>query len=164
MADNRSALVVFDIAGRNCAVPAACVREVVHFAELAYPPGMPPVLEGFLNYAGEALPVVRLARLFDLIGKAPGLYAPMLVLRPAHGAIVLLVDAVRSVTTVPDSALQPVSDSSAFNGCLRAELSLRGEPVHLLALDRLLLEQERRRMAELRGMVEERLAALGCPA
>lgn len=164
MADDRYALVVFDVGGRNCAVPAACVREVVHYAELACPPGMPKLLEGFLNYAGEVLPVVRLDRLFDLGGKAPGLYSPMLVLRAPYGPLALLVDSVRAVTAVARDALLPAEGSAAFNGCLEAELTLRDETVHVLAPERILLEQERRRMDELRGMVERRLAELGCPA
>lgn len=164
MGDDRYALVVFDIGGRNCAVPAAVVREVVHYAELARPPGMPKVLEGFLNYAGEVLPVVRLDRLFDLGGRTPGVYSPMLVLRPAYGRLVMLVDSVRAVTAVARSALLPVEDSAAFNGCLLAEVTVREETVHVLAPERILLEQERRRMDELRGMVEQRLADLRCPA
>jgi purine-binding chemotaxis protein CheW len=140
------------------------VREVVHFAELARPPGMPALLEGFLNYAGEILPVVRLDRLFHLGRRPPGVYSPMLVLRPAFGRLVVLVDSVRTVTTVPRASLLPVEDVSVLNGCVQAEVRLGDEVVHVLAPDRILLEQERRRMDELRDMVEQRLVDLGCPA
>ena len=161
MGDDRFSLVVFDVGGRNCAVPAAAVREVVHYAELARPPGMPKVLEGFLNYAGEVLPVIRLDRLFDLPGPAPGLYSPMLVLRPSYGRLVELVDSVRAVTEVDPEALRPVDDTAAFNGCIQAEVTVRDQTVHVLAIEHILLEQERRRMDELRDMVTQRLADLG---
>lgn len=164
MSDDRYALVVFDVGGRNCAVPAAAVREVVHYAELARPPGMPGMLEGFLNYAGEMLPVVRLDRLFGLGDRTPGLYSPMLVLRASCGRLVLLVDSVRAVSVVERGELLSVEDGAAFNGCLQAEVVVRGETVHVLAPERILLEQEHRRMNELRQMVDQRLAALGYSA
>lgn len=164
MADDRYSLVVFDVGGRLCALPAASVREVVHYAELAQPPGMPAVLEGFLNYAGEVMPVVRLDRLFDLPARPPGPYAPMLVLRPAFGPLVLLVDSVRTVAAVARNAVLPVSESAAFNGCLEGEVSIADQTVHVLAPQRLLLEQERRRLDQLQAMVVQRLTAMEAPA
>lgn len=163
MSEDQVALVVFQAGGRRCALPATAVREVIHYAELARPPGMPGVLDGFLNDGGEILPVLRLGRLFGLPEAAPGLYAPIVVLR--HATLALLVDTVDSIVRVPPKALLPVVDASVFNGCVGAAVRLGAEAVHVLDADRLLLEQERRRIEELAAMVDTRLARLeGEPA
>lgn len=159
MPESRRSLVVFDVAGRRCALPAAAVREVVHYAELSRAPGMPAITEGFLNYGGAVLPVVRVARLFGFAERPPGLYAPIVVLRGA--ALALLVDAVRSVVAVAADAVLPVDGDGVFNACLAGQVELDGGAVHLLVPERLVLEEERRRLDELGAMLARRLAAVG---
>lgn len=158
------ALVVFVAGGRVCALPTAAVREVVHYPELATPPGLPAMLEGFLNYGGEILPVLRLDRLFGLPQARTDLYTQVLVLRETEGRLALIVDAVRAVRRVDEALLRPVQGGSVFNDCLDAQLELDGETVHVLAADRVLLQQERERLRQLGEMVESRLADLGGPA
>ncbi len=158
MGSDRTALVVFDIGGRRCALPAAAVREVVHYPELSRPPGMPGILEGFLNYGGSVLPVVRLGRLFGGAAEPPGLYAPILVLRGSP--VALLVGAVRAVAEIQDGSLLPVEGEAVFNDCLAGQAEIGGEPVHVLLAERLLLAQERRRLDELAAQVAERLTGL----
>lgn len=161
MPDGRCALVVFVAGGRRCALPTSAVREVVHYPELSVPPGTPGILEGFLNYGGDVLPVARLDRLFGLPQAAAGLYAPLMVLRETAGRLALLVDDVEAVVQVERARYMPVADDSVFNACVEAVVELGGEPVHVLIADRILLAQERLRLQQLGEMVERRLAELG---
>ncbi len=150
--------MVFTLAGQPCAIPLESVREVVPMAQLARPPGLPALLEGFLNLRGEAVPVVRLRRLFGLPEASPGLYTPVVILK--EGPLALLVDEVSGILSAPEEARLPVQEGHAFNDCVEAEVVLDGRTVHLLSKDRLLLEQERRRIAELQVTAQRRLSEL----
>lgn len=129
-------------------------------AALLRPPGLPPLLEGFLNRGGAAVPVIHLGRLFGLPGEAPGLYTPLLLVSGRPGPLALLVDEVTDILSLDQSALLPVRESQVFNNCVEAEIELGNRTLHLLSPDRLLLEEERRRLAELQEAAQERLQAL----
>lgn len=151
-------LLIFRLGGEECAFPVKSVREVVPMVQLVRPPGLPALLEGFLNLRGEAVPVVRLRRLFGLPEGALGLYTPVVILK--EGPLALLVDEVSGVLSASEEAGLPVQEGNTFNDCVEAEVVLNGRTVHLLSTDRLLLEQERRRIAELQVEAQRRLREL----
>lgn len=153
-------LLVFRLSGEACAFPVKSVREIVHMARLSRPPGLPSILEGFLNLRGAAVPVLRLDRLFHLPERTPGLYTPLLILRGPDAPLALTVDAVSEVLSVSEEDLLPVREADLFNGCVGAEAVLNGRVVHLLSPERLLLEQERRRIAEFQAVAQQRLLEL----
>src|SRR5690349_6005793 len=78
-------LLVFQLADRLAAFPIGDVERIAPMAELACPPGLPSALEGVLNLAGAAVPVLRLDRLFRLPAQRVGLYSMLIVLRAAGG-------------------------------------------------------------------------------
>jgi purine-binding chemotaxis protein CheW len=150
--------VVFHLAGQLAAVPLENVERIALMSQLARPPGMPAPLEGILNLAGTATPVVRLDRLLQLPVRRPGLYSMLIVLKGVSaGWIALLVDRVSEILSVPGSALLPVRDEDSFNACTEATVSVRGEIVHLLSPTRILLEKEREALSEFQAMAQRRL-------
>lgn len=151
--------MVFSLAEEFCALDLANVREILPTAELSAPPGMPELLAGFLNLGGEAVPVLRLGRLFSAPAKEIGLYEHMILLR-ASRPLALLVDGVVEVLTCSEDALRPVVEKSSFNDCALSQLTHKDRTIHVLATDRLLLKEEEARLAELRGVEQERLRAL----
>jgi purine-binding chemotaxis protein CheW len=156
--DPQRALLVFHLAGQLAAVPLENVERIVPMAQLAHPPGMPAPLEGILNLAGTAAPVVRLDRLLQLPAPPPGLYSMLIVLKGVSGGrIALLVDRVIEILSVPGSAFVPVHDEDSFNACAEATVSMRGEIVHLLSPTRILLEKERETLSEFQAMAQQRL-------
>jgi len=127
-------------------------------AELASPPGLPHLLEGILNLAGSAAPVLRLDRLLDLPEQPPGLYSMLIVLKgAAYDRVAILVDRVIEILSLPESAFLPVSKDDSFNGCAGAAVTVRGEVVHVLSPARILLEKERQALAEFQTMAQRRL-------
>lgn len=150
-------LLVLHVAGKNCALPLEEVEEIVPMTLVSQPPGLPPILEGFLNLKGMAVPVLRLDRLFQLPEQPPGLYTPLVILRGSKYPLALLVDSIGGVHSMPEEAFLPVREQHAFNDCVDAEVTVEDRVIHLLCPKRLLLEQERRRLAELQAMVQERL-------
>lgn len=158
-ADRRRA-VVFQLASQTYALPIAAVSEIVPLAALSQPPGMPPVLAGFLNLGGVAAPVVRLARLLNVPEQPAGLYTPLIILRSAGSPLALLVDAVMAIETIDEHAIVPVSESCCFNDCAEGLVTLGKSRVVLLSEHRLLHRQEERRIAELAAIEQARLAEL----
>ena len=128
-------------------------------ASLARPPGLPSLLEGFLNLRGSATPVLRLDRLFRLACGPPGLYTPLIVLRGRPHPIALLVGRIEGILLAPDSALLPVEAGHCFNDCTEADVVLEPDsaPIHLISGERLLLAQEQSRLSELRATAEQYL-------
>ncbi len=157
MAATAKTLVVFRLGAELCAMPVSAVAEVLHMAETARPPGLPRILEGFLDLRGTAVAVLRPDRLFNLPEIRLALYTPALVLRGARPPMAVLVDAV--VGVLPASDIVPIEEDRTFNGCVVAEARTTAGAAHLLAPERLLLEQERRRVAEFETLLHERREA-----
>jgi purine-binding chemotaxis protein CheW len=153
-------VVVFQIGGRACALRLGAVREILAMAELSRPPGLPALLLGFLNRSGRPLPVVRLAHLFDLEEPEPGLYTPLLIVESGARVLALLVECVTAVAETGGVIPLPLEDRATFCGCAESFVEIQGKTVPLLNADRILLEEERRRIAEFEAEEQRRLAAL----
>jgi purine-binding chemotaxis protein CheW len=127
-------------------------------AQLASPPGLPALLEGILNLAGQAVPVLRLDRLLELPAQRPGLFSMLILLKGiSDGRIAILVDRVSEIITVSEGAFVPVANQDSFNGCAEAAVSVRGEIVHVLSPTRILLERERSALSDFQAMAQRRL-------
>lgn len=151
-------LLILQVADQQYAVETADVAELIPMAELQHPPGAPKVLAGFLNLAGELVPVVRLHQLFGLPEVPPQLWTPLVILRDRR--LALWVDSINGTLSVDDTALLPLPSQRVANesviGVVRSEkLSLP-----LLSTQRLLLEQENRVIAELQAATQQRIDAL----
>ncbi len=157
-------MVVFYLAGHPCALRLECVREIVPMPQLSCPPGMPSLLQGFLNLAGTAVPVLRLDRLFGFNEPPIELFTPLLVVKSGAGLIALLVEHVSEVlVALPESGAEaplPVETTDTFKGCVEAVVRSAGRNIHVLALDRILLEQERQCVADFQAREQARLLAL----
>jgi purine-binding chemotaxis protein CheW len=156
--DPPRALLVFHLAGQLAAVPLENVERIAPMTQLARPSGMPAPLEGILNLAGTAVPVVRLDHLLQLPERKPGLYSMLIVLKGVSGGwTALLVDRVSEILTVPESDLLPLGGEDSFNACAEATVSVRGEIIHLLSPARILIEKERETLSEFQATTQRRL-------
>jgi purine-binding chemotaxis protein CheW len=163
MADRH--LVVFTIADRRCALPRGAVRGLLPVPHLWRPPATPPLIAGFANIAGDAVCVLDLARLFEdvysVLGEEGDFYRHLILVDGvlADRPVALLVDRVLSLTVVDEADLRPLTAGATLNGAVQAECDLNGELVHLLALDRLLLEVERQGLIDLQQAAAARIDA-----
>ena len=153
-------VLVFQLPGAVCALPLAAIREIVPMALLSRPPGLPSLLEGFLNRGGTAVPGVRLSRLFDLPELVPALYTPLLILRTSEDRIALLVERVRGIVAVSPDDIRAGHDGDTFNDCVEGEITVGETIVHLLSPERLFVEKERQCLAELQAIEQDRLRDL----
>ena len=154
-------MLIFDLAGLRCAVDASEVRQIVPMALLSHPPGLPYLLQGFLNLRGETVPVLRLDRLFGLPEQEPGLYTPLVLLRREGGTMALMADRVIDMRSLPADSFSPVAEHYSFNGCAEAEVRVPEGVIHVLSPRRILVEQERQSLAHFQHMAEERLKGTG---
>jgi len=129
-------------------------------ALLAHPPGLPSILEGFLNLRGTAVPVLRLNRLFDLPATHPELYTPLIILRGLAHPLALLADKVTGTISVPPESLLPISENHSFNNCAECQIAVDNQVILLLHSERLLLEKERQCVVELQSKAQQYLSEL----
>jgi len=162
VAGSSCVLLVFQLSDRLAAIRLEDVERITPMAELATPPGLPAALEGILNLAGAAIPVLRLDRLFGLPARQVSLYSMLIVLKAPPGApsgerLALLVDRVSEVLPVSEDAFVPVDHVDSLNGCAEATVTVRDNAVHLLSATRILLTKERAALAEFQTMAQRRL-------
>ncbi|MGE5546065.1 MAG: chemotaxis protein CheW [Solirubrobacterales bacterium] len=157
-------VVIFRLGGQAFAIPVDDVREVVPIAWLAKPPQLPSFVEGILNLAGAAIPVLRLDMLMGVADSRFGLEASILIMR-GDNPVGLLVEHVDGVKRTGTFTHIPVDPASSFNGCLAGELAGEGGSViHLVSWENLLLAEERQRLDDFRSRADQRLAELAEPA
>jgi purine-binding chemotaxis protein CheW len=158
--ENPQSLLVFRVSGLGCAFPLEAVLEVVAIAELSAPPGLPSMLAGFLDRAGTAIPILLLDRLFHLPEQVRGLHTPFLILRGVDSPIGFLVGTVQRIVSTTAASLLPLPEKHLFQDCALATVEVDGEPYYLLSPERILLEQERRVVAEFQMAAQDRLCCL----
>lgn len=157
-------LLVFHLGPQDYALPLSDVQEVVPMAWLSRPPGLPSILEGFLRIGGEAVPVLRLDRLFHLPVIRAGRYTPLIVLRDADHRLALLVERVSRVVTVAADEWTPLRGNQSFNDCADGLVARDGHVLVLLSAERLLTEKEQQILAEFHDQENFRLQAMENPA
>lgn len=150
-------LLLFRINQHACAIPIGGIAEIVQYAATTTLPGQPPILEGFLNLRGHALPVIRLAALFGLPQAAPALNSAIIVLRSQAG---LLVDEVEGLHSLVPGSLEPIAGGHSFNECAAGQFDFEHRRFTLLSPERILLAQEEARIAGLAKLAQDRIAQL----
>jgi purine-binding chemotaxis protein CheW len=152
--------VLMGVADQRYAMPVDAIQEVLAAPELSTPPGMPRILVGFMDVGGTATPVVSLARLFDLPEALAVLYTPILLLRDQSNPLAIKVEQVFGTALISDSAIARLSPRDVTGDAVVGMAMVDDRCVVVLSPDRLLLRQERTRLAELQCFEQNRLAAI----
>ncbi len=154
-------LIIFRVAEADCAFPIEVAREILPMLKLDQVPGQPPMIEGFLNLRGRAVPAVAARRLFDLPLSEPGFFSHIIVASEGESVLGLIVDRVAETARVDPDSFRPVPAGDSFNGCAEAQFTWEGRTVAVISFSRLLLVEERRRLADLESLAQRRLEDLG---
>ncbi|KTF69005.1 chemotaxis protein CheW [Sphingomonas sp. HT-1] len=103
------ALVVFRLAGQEFALPLDTIDEVLRVPpEVARMPHAEKVVVGSTAVRGELLPVLSLGALLAMPAVDPEARSRIVVARIGGSRVGLLVDAVRGIERVPETAIDPV--------------------------------------------------------
>lgn len=141
-----STYLVFDLAGRLCALPGAALSRVLPMVATAHPPGLPPLLQGLATVNGAAMPVVRLAALLDLPERAPTAATALVEMR-TNSPWLLMVDRVVAVLSPGADELRPVPEGLTFSDVAVAGIDTPEGLCVVLDAERLLLREEEARIA-----------------
>ncbi len=149
-------VLMFLLAGQRLALPAGAVRECLPLPLLWHRPGLPRSVSGCFSLGGRMMPVVDLALLLGLEfeqerQEQEGLYRHLIRL----GEVALLVDRVTGLSQ-RGAALEQDGAESWQHGCVQARFMADGAPVALLDPARILLEDERVRLAALAEAAQRR--------
>lgn len=159
-----SAYVIFNVGSVPCALAHEHVRKVLPLPAMGRPPGLPAVVEGILDLAGTAIPVLRLDRLFGLAAEPLHAYRHLILLSSSEPPLALLVDQAIGVLNVPSARITPLHLSETFNGCVVGQIADAGAPIHVLSVERLLDRREQRVLAEFQAHQQRRLEEMrGAP-
>jgi purine-binding chemotaxis protein CheW len=153
----RGRYLIFQVADRSYALPIRRVEEIVPIAKLTSVPGVPAFLAGFLDVGGRLIAVISLRRLFGMPDRAWELYTPLVILKVTPEQIALEIDGVARIVDIDDEDLVPLTQGCCLNDFASAVARLDGHVVVLLSPERILLEQEQRRVAELTELARQRL-------
>ena len=130
-------------------------------AQLSSRPGTPPVLAGFLDLGGIAIPILRLDRLFDLPDQPPALNSHLIILRAQEGPTGILVAKSRADCNCVPGVVRTIVGASRLSTTVRVStVDIDAKVVHVLSPERILLENERQMLAELQAMAQQRLCYL----
>ncbi|MGV3531573.1 MAG: chemotaxis protein CheW, partial [Chthoniobacteraceae bacterium] len=151
--------LLFRIAGQRLAFPLSAVCEVLPAAAVTRPLDAPPWLLGFLRLGPETLPVAELAVLLGLPGGTLTLQSHFI--RPVDGPV-WFVDRVEQIVAAPE--LTPLPDSHFINEYAAGSFHDDGGEVIVLRLRRLLLVEERERIAQITQREHARRLAAGVGA
>lgn len=154
-------VLVFRVGAHHFSVPTHRVRQIVHMASLLTSPGQPPILAGFLNVRGAAIPVVRISQLFGLDKNVPRLYTPLIILDCAGVPVAIEAEGVEEVTEIGETGVRDLGEGHSLNGCARAAFTWNGHEVLMLSCEQLLLAQEKECLREFQAATQQRLDALG---
>jgi purine-binding chemotaxis protein CheW len=153
------AYVMFHVGGASCALPREHVHKILPLPAVARPPGLPAVVEGILDLAGTAVPVLRLAQMFGLTAVPLHAYRHLILLN-CEPPLALLVDQATGVLKVAAGAIAPLHLGETLNGCVVGQIAATDAPIQVLSLERLLDQRERHVLAEFQAVQQRRLEEL----
>lgn len=148
-------LLHFVVGSQHLALPLSVVREVLLVPEMIRTPSCPSFVEGFFSLGGTVVPVIRLSAILQLPLRQLEPYDHILLLKGGHG---LLVDEVKGLVSRDYGAVLSVPPPLSFNECVDECLRIGDRTVAVLSPERLLLEEEKLRVAEFGQLEQARLA------
>lgn len=124
------------------------------------PPSAPAIVAGMVNVGGTPLIVVDLTMVLTGEPSRPGFYWNIVRLRHGTPPVGFLVAHADQVVSLNPDDVRAAPAGETLNDCIAGEFDHEGESVHLLDIDRILLERERQVLAALQSECNRRLEDL----
>ena len=154
-----SGFLKFKIGDLVCALATTHVREILPMVDLIRPPRQPRVLEGYVNLGGTAIPVLRLDRLLAVFEQPVRDTDHLILVRAGEQTVALLVERALEITAVADDRVL-VGNHGRLNPCVSAEIRDERGTTHVLNLERILADVERRALDEFALAAQKQLVAV----
>jgi purine-binding chemotaxis protein CheW len=145
-------VATFKLGAEEYAVNVAQVQEIVRLSTLTKVPRSPAYVEGVVNLRGRIVPVVDLARRFELAGQERTKATRVIITAVGGRTVGMLVDAVTEVLRLPDDAVDAAPQ--LLQDGARAEFvtgigKIDGRLLIMLDLARVLSKEDAAEVAEL---------------
>jgi purine-binding chemotaxis protein CheW len=125
--------VIFRLGAQDYGLPIAAVDEIARLPEkISKLPKAPRFIEGVMNLRGNVVPLVDLRRRFELASSELAAGRRILVLSFGGAKTGFLVDSVREVAKIPDTAIQTAPELSAEQMRLIGRVANLGDRMILL--------------------------------
>lgn len=156
--DVQQCFVLFEVGDHVCAILASDVIEILPMMTLSTQAGSPPIVVGFMNLEGTAVPVLDLQRLIENCDEsiAVELYTPVIVVRHGDMQIGLIASRIQCIVWADGSELTALPDHCVAQGAVRIDDKL----IPVFSADKLLLARENACLAVLQEAHQRRLEAL----
>ena len=127
--------VVFELAGKTCAVSSLSVLSVDMVVHVTAVPNAAPFVEGITLTRGKVIPSINLRVRLGLPKIAPKPRARMLVVRPKNRTAGVLVDSVREFVSIPANSIRPAEKSGAIDRFIEGIATLGKRNIWIVNLE-----------------------------
>src|SRR5262245_16500588 len=125
--------ILFELAGTTYGVPSRLVRQMEMIEHITPVPNASSAIEGVIFSRGQVIPAVNLRARFGFERKALDLRTRLIVVSSGDRVVGLIVDSAREFITIPESAIQPPSESiSGLKGKYLVGIATLGERLILV--------------------------------
>lgn len=152
--------VVFKVDTAFLAIQATQVIEILHIPELLVPPGLPSILEGFIQIANLTVPVIAMASILELPAVRRQLYTPIIIVQAGKEPMGFAVDDIIQITPIEPENISIISPEKTFNDCVYGAATVNAKETYLLNLERILLLQEQTAISSFTEKIQSRIRNL----
>jgi len=100
-------VVTFTLGKEEYAIDILQVQEIVMMREITRMPRAPEFIEGIVNLRGQMIPIIDMRKRFDLSSVEHDAETRIIIVEIAGELVGMVVDGVREVIRLPDSAVSP---------------------------------------------------------
>ena len=141
-------LLLCELEGLRCALPASDVREVIRAVTILPLAGASQTVEGVINVRGDSVPMLNLRSRLHLEARPVGVTEHFVLLRTGERQIGVRVDRALAVITVPDGDIDAISQAMSGTDGIPGVGTLPDGTVLVQDVNRLLDDSEQPPVAD----------------
>lgn len=146
MSHNEIKILIFSLNGEYYATDIMEVERILGYEETTILPDSPSFVEGVINYEGNILPVISLAKRFNLSTQKDKAHSKIIVVKQENNKIGIIVDVVSEVKDVSTESIEnpPQIAATISQRYIKGLIKLDKKIIIFLNLGSILTDEEKR--------------------